>query len=117
MLHAPLLKEQLADGSMSGAKSWLHQMEDSARHSRPLQALQAHLSDAELIDDGNFRAELSAEQRESIAARARHVAVCSFEQPQVCILVAGIDMQSCQSGGRQDPYEECHCACRLLQRA
>ena len=117
MLHTPLLKEQPADGSMSGAKSSLHQMEDSLRHSRPLQALQAHLSDAELTDGGSFKAELSAEQRESIAARARHLAVRSFEQPQVCTLVAGVNMQSCHSCSRQDPYEERYCACRSLQRA
>ena len=90
MLHAPLLKEQLADGSMSGAKSSLHQMEDSLRHNRPLQALQAHLSDAELTDGGSFKAGLSAEQHENIAARARHLAVCSSDQPQVCISVQGV---------------------------
>ena len=117
MLHAPLLKEQLADGSMSGAKSSLHQMEESLKHSRPLQALQTHLSDAELTDGGSFKADLSAEQRESIAARARHLAVRSFEQPQVCTRVAGIDMQSCQSCSRQGPDEERYCTCRSLQRA
>ena len=117
MLHAPLLKEQPADGSMSGAKSSLHQVEDSLRHSKALQALQAHLSDTQLTDGGSFKAELSVEQRESIAARARHLAVRSFEHPQVFTLVAGIDMQSCHSCSRQDPYEESYCACRSLQRA
>ncbi|CAK0739001.1 hypothetical protein CVIRNUC_001123 [Coccomyxa viridis] len=68
---------------MSGAKSSLHQVEDSLRHSKALQALQAHLSDTQLTDGGSFKAELSAEQRESIAARARHLAVRSFEHPQI----------------------------------
>ena len=101
MLQAPLLKEQLAYGSASGAKTSLHEMEDSLRHSRPLQALQAHLSNEE---GDSSRAELSAEQRESIAARARQLAVCSFEQAEVSISGAGIDMQSCQSFSRQGPH-------------
>ena len=69
-------------------------MEDSLRHSSPLRALQAHLSDAQLTDGRSSRAEILAEHRETIAARARQLAVCSFSQPQVCTLTAGIDMQS-----------------------
>ena len=105
MLQAPLLKEQPADDSMSRAKASLYQMEDSLRHSRPLRALQAHLSDAQLTDGGSSRAELSVEQCNSIAARARQLAVCSFEQAQVCISVAEFSMQSCQTFIRQGPNE------------
>ena len=80
MLQAPLLKEQLADDGMSEAKASSDQMEDSLRHSSPLRALQTHLSDAQLTNGGSSRAERFDEQRKSIAARARQLAVCSFEQ-------------------------------------